>query len=92
MAEYIKRILAKAEFTGNSRDEYPTALIHALIDSIPAADVAPVRRGRWETKVFRTADKKYSTVLYGCSECECLWGKAPYCPNCGAKMEEVSEE
>ena len=28
--EYIKRTLAKAEFTGNFRDEYPTALIHAL--------------------------------------------------------------
>lgn len=44
MAEYIKRILAKAEFTGNFRDEYPTALIHALIDSVPAADVVEVVR------------------------------------------------
>ena len=42
--EYIKRTLAKAEFTGNFRDEYPTALIHALIDSVPAADVVPIVR------------------------------------------------
>ena len=42
--EYIKRILAKAEFTGNFRDEYPTALIHALLDNVPSADVAPVIR------------------------------------------------
>ena len=42
--EYIKRTLAKAEFTGNFRDEYPTALIHALIDSVPAAAVVPIVR------------------------------------------------
>lgn len=88
--EYIKRILAKAEFTGNFRDEYPTALIHALIDSVPAADVAPVRHGRWEW-----VDEE--ECYYRCSNCktaaygntgEILSGKYCYCPNCGAKMEE----
>lgn len=39
MADYIKRVLAKAEFTGNFQDAYPTAQIHALLDTIPAADV-----------------------------------------------------
>lgn len=31
----ISAKLLKAEFTGNFRDEYPTALIHALIDTAP---------------------------------------------------------
>ena len=77
--EYIKRTLAKAEFTGNFRDEYPTALIHALIDSVPAADVAPVRHGRW-------INHGWSTV---CSECgeDYAFAKRNYCPNCGAKMD-----
>ena len=82
--EYIKRILAKAEFTGNFRDEYPTALIHALIDSVPAADVAPVRHGRW---------RLYSplTDTFECDKCgyqvidESF--RTNYCPNCGAKMD-----
>ena len=84
--EYIKRTLAKAEFTGNFRDEYPTALIHALIDSVPAADVAPVRRGKW-VHTFGG--------YVNCSECNATplldgereYVETPYCPNCGAKMD-----
>lgn len=38
--EYIKRTLVKAEFAG----VHPTALIYALIDRVPAADVVPVVR------------------------------------------------
>ena len=92
--EYIKRILAKAEFTGNFRDEYPTALIHALIDSVPAADVAPVRHGRWMPE-----DECKVAFHSKCSECGCFVSNFPedafldcsqawnYCPNCGAKMD-----
>ncbi len=42
--EYIERKLAKAEFTGNFQDAYPTAQIHALLDAIPTADVVEVVR------------------------------------------------
>ena len=53
------------------------------IEAIPAADVAPVRRGRW----LRTP-----TWWIYCSECGCeppneCNAKTPYCPNCGARME-----
>lgn len=53
------------------------------IEAIPAADVAPVRHGRW---VHDTNN------LYGCSEClgrETMSHKKlkNFCPNCGAKME-----
>ena len=91
--EYIKRILAKAEFTGNFRDEYPTALVHALIDSIPSADVAPVRHGRWRNRWICSNMTGYE---YACSCSECgeptyrmstLEPMPPYCPNCGAKMD-----
>lgn len=89
--EYIKRILAKAEFTGNFRDEYPTALIHALIDSVPAADVQPVRHGRW-----LLIEYPYGQKTYICSECKnddwwngrYAYGDEHYCPNCGANMRE----
>jgi len=39
MSKYIDVALAKAQFTGNFRDDYPTALIKALLDDVPAADV-----------------------------------------------------
>ena len=53
------------------------------IKNIPAADVAPVRRGRW-VPFHSTAA---GDIQY-CSACEigCTW-KPNYCPNCGAKMD-----
>ena len=73
-----------------------------LLDSIPAADVAEVRRGRWEfgkdlPDSFGSINKnKYH--LY-CSECrnqafnkstdnDCDFDMdTPFCPWCGAKMD-----
>ena len=57
----------------------------------PAADVAPVRHGRWVEK------EKYSFgIMYDCSLCEnrILDTGHPwhYCPNCGAKMDEPVED
>lgn len=92
MADYIRRILAKAQFTGNFQSEYPTALIHALLDDVPSEDVRPVVRGHIE--------EDENTYLF-CSECNCNITLAAYetpdnrlvlrpnfCPNCGALMEE----
>lgn len=94
--EYIKRKLAKAEFTGNFRDEYPTALIHALIDSVPSADVAPVRHGRW---IFKVDSSWCGGGKYECSACKSGYAigayhepdEFTYCPHCGAYMTEGRE-
>lgn len=62
------------------------------IETLPAADVAPVVHGRWEDSI----DEWFETDVYTCSKCresyvlvegtpkENLWH---YCPNCGAKMD-----
>lgn len=51
-----------------------------------SADVAPVRYGRW----IASHDE-----FYACSICKypvyAGWSQTNYCPNCGARMEEVSE-
>ena len=57
-----------------------------MIKDMPAADVAPVRHGRWVEK------EKYTFgIMYDCSLCEnrILDNGHPwnYCPNCGAKMD-----
>lgn len=64
--------------------------------SIPAADVVPVRHGRWITPHWHNSD-----YCYNCSECggeamhrEYQWarnGIYPICPNCGAKMDGGGE-
>ena len=62
----------------------------------PAADVAPVRHGRWE---LYGNDDDLSASFF-CSLCGWnmdeneyldIWRHLKYCPNCGAKMDEVSE-
>nr|DAZ60368.1 MAG TPA: DNA-directed RNA polymerase subunit [Caudoviricetes sp.] len=61
--------------------------LKCFVEGIPAADVAPVRHGRW------ALNKKYGD--YECSECgqgdvkamDFTNLKMRYCPNCGAKMD-----
>lgn len=53
--------------------------------SIPAADVAPVRHGRWEI-VIGSNGKEYM-VCTCCRVSQGLTGVFTYCPNCGAKMD-----
>ena len=51
----------------------------------PAADVAPVRHGKWlpTTKWWQGG-----SAWKQCSECGILHlGKSNFCPNCGAKMD-----
>ena len=55
--------------------------------SKPAADVAPVRHGRWVDNGIP------DSMLSGCSVCGFTCGSSSffYCPNCGAKMDESDE-
>ena len=87
MAEYIEREAAQTEckkykFSGS----YDAFVVDCILKFIPAADVAPVRHGRWVKK------EKYTFgIMYDCSLCEnrILDNGHPwsYCPNCGAKMD-----
>lgn len=96
MAEYIDReaLYEKAYWHGEHPDvgnPFPD-VVDAIdiedVDAIPAADVAPVRHGRW---VHEHISEGYAWVI--CSECEAVIHKIlinkrlNYCPNCGAKMD-----
>jgi DNA-directed RNA polymerase subunit RPC12/RpoP len=69
---------------------------YALIQNIPAADVEPVRHGRW---IDKSNDEYayYCENVYQCSACGEEWdilegtpkqNSYHYCPNCGAKMDD----
>lgn len=63
------------------------SLAEEFVENIPAADVAPVKHSKWEI----CCDGYYPY----CKNC----GKEPqggamtdYCPNCGARMDEVEHD
>lgn len=93
MAEYIEREAAiaaafSATSLGNSafRDVYDTVNRLRLI---PAADVQPVRHGRWTEK--QVPDEEFFCGYHIELRCSCCDEEglymSPYCPNCGAKMD-----
>ncbi len=62
--------------------------VKTFIEVQPTVDAEPIRHGRWKYE--------YSLGMNYCSECG--WGMVKgerrhynYCPNCGAKMDEVTE-
>lgn len=57
------------------------------VGKIPAADVAPVTHGRWESHLMPLA-YKCSACGYRPSAKEWKFRKRNYCPNCGAKMNQ----
>ena len=92
MAEYIERIAAVDAVTDaiwhgkRSMNDVASA-----INSVPSADVAPVRHGRWIVKGYVCGETEYQ-----CSECkEMEWrtsaSRLKYCPFCGAKMDRGAD-
>ena len=67
-----------------------------MLELLPAADVAPVRHGRWiePTRLY------YGAKQYECSLCcsDTFWKKHsitekyPCCPNCGCRMDGDKDE
>lgn len=92
MAEYVERekVLSKAAPVEGCFSDMISAYDVVML---PAADVTPVRHGRWEKQ----------NGLYSCSECgkTCpydvqadvieYWA-CNYCPKCGAKMDLEDRE
>lgn len=98
MKEYIERaaLIDDFEHCGASKE-----IIKAIVDRInlhPAADVAPVRHGKWKPVKYNahcSCGKSYGTYHFLCSACNHIAYSQPYgltyCPNCGARMDEEDE-
>ncbi len=89
MDEYIKRKDVIDLIT--RRYENPEICTQE-INSIPAADVAPVVHGRWVHDGRRI---KSGIDWCHCSECgksDNFCARTKYCPNCGADMRGINDE
>lgn len=69
-----------------------------ITDGVDAADVEPVRHGRWEAVDSSYCRRTLSSVetvfcrTYRCSSCGRRTAvKGNYCPNCGARMDVEGE-
>ena len=87
--KYIKSSDCEKYFYEHLDDVHIAGAMNA-VDEMPAADVAPVRHGRWKQDILRVkAALSIVAQVYICSEC----GKPAkmqhnFCPHCGAKMDE----
>ena len=84
MVEYIERekVLSKA---APVEDCFSDMISAYDVIMLPAADVAPVRHGRWEIVIG--SNGKEDMVCTRCRVSQELTGVFTYCPNCGAKMD-----
>lgn len=99
MAEYIERGALQAQLNrkkpGAANKRYTDGwndavlMFKSMVHSAKAADVAPVRHGRWVVHI----DSVVAPFKLKCSECDwftidlSIVEKYKYCPNCGAKMD-----
>ena len=93
MAEYIEReaVVMELNKTYDNMNamgaQFYCGFMNAVhrIKDFPAADVAPVRHGKW-----RYYHKQNIAVCTECSferNLDANFGRAVSCPNCGAKMD-----
>ena len=97
MDEYIKRDGLLRKFNVDDMMNVNGTLIslhdeRETISIFPAADVAPVRHGKWVHSRYENCSEQFEMV-----KCSCCGREAyamafyvrdgNYCPNCGAKMD-----
>jgi len=88
--EYISREAVMQKFLERGSGYITELTMRDMINEIPAADVQPVKRGRWINTNMPNR--------FRCSCCDVTHfitqyplGDINYCPNCGADMREGAE-
>ncbi len=99
MDEYIKKEDIEQKIQDGLNNlvlGYDAIEVLGMIYEMSAADVAPVRHGRWLGEGDGYADGEIVFDVWHCSECDyCIDDGTDdpsmlprYCSNCGAKMDE----
>ena len=89
MTEYIEREAAIAWFMPyvHAGESIEADVVISDLKGMKAADVEPVRRGRWVHKIL------LGEQTWFCSECKTIGSPAwKRCPVCEAKMKEEAQQ
>ena len=95
MTEYVtkEQVLDWFRPYGHMDEPIPFETMVSDLRDMPAADVAPVRHGRWIHSRYEDCSEQFELVK--CSQCNheayamAFYVRGGnYCPNCGAKMME----
>ena len=93
MKEYIERASVHSIIEQTSTLMFTRGKMHEQVDSLPAADVAEVRHGRW----ILEREPDGTPYCFHCSVCDNdfhhigIMTATDYCPNCGARMDKEDE-
>ena len=87
MAEYVtkEQVINWYRPYGQTDEPIPFEILVSDLKDMDAADVAPVRHGRWVP-----TEAPFMNECEDCSVCgyRTVWGHGyNYCPNCGCKMD-----
>lgn len=91
MSEYLDRESLINHLNQSAAKHYSRA-VERVIELEPAADVAPVRRGRWIRVGSGTTCSECMMGLRRVTALNAEWvdlSETSYCPNCGAEMKGV---
>ena len=85
--DYVTKCLMESWANSGIPSDAKNKMLKWLNKAPTAADVQPVRIGRWELDVL-DGIAGYRPVCIVCSECNIIsCAGFPYCPNCGARMD-----
>lgn len=85
MVEYIKRdtVINHLDACMDTIWKPEIVALKCFVEGIPAADVAPVRHGKW-----MPFHAEFAGDIQYCSVCEIGFAdRTSYCPHCGAVMD-----
>ena len=108
MAEYIEREATRELYCQKCKGYYDGHCVHQgecdvdVIDTAPAADVQPVKRGHWRDhhcKHIEQLDANFIQAKCTCCgrysdkiDSYCRYLDLEYCSHCGADMREVKHD
>lgn len=99
LLEHNDKVIHYIQRTANAIVDRTVQALCEVVNEMPAADVQPVRHGRWDS-----SQRTIETGTVYCSNCAMEYyisdlqtvgdcnGIVHYCPNCGARMDGGSDE